>query len=416
MIKNMAARARHATQRVMSRRALSLVLVGAFVSQVLVIGGLAVWATRLGATATGSLPASLDAPAAITVWVSDPRWHVAPELDVAQHTWTVSLSSPQDSSFDATDPTAEAVIVLWGAARLVDPHPEFGFLGTPFSYSEVQVPVAQESEYAGSEGLPSEVTVPAQVFAFTTREDGVITGMAPPGLYAQTSTGWAAYVPDMGTAALTSASTCQVKMRPLPAAIAGVLSDGKRPWYGTTCPPPAARVQLLLGEDESLSSSTFPPTSAVSSNGDPVWTTSRDSFIGSYLTGFWVDVFDPAVAAAAQRDLLISGILFGISGGLVATWIFAGVTYAVSRAISGGKSEPRSGPASTADPGSPATDQAAGRSGPGSNPGQEHTRAATGNAPPSLADDASRPATSHEQKYRQPHRRYQFQITVTLGR
>ena len=92
------------------------VLTVAIVSQVVIIAGLVLWGTELGAAATGSLPAvspgTLTA-ARITAWVSDPAWHVAPTLTVGQQTWTVGLSPSQEP----TDPDAKAVVVLWGAAQ-----------------------------------------------------------------------------------------------------------------------------------------------------------------------------------------------------------------------------------------------------------------------------------------------------------
>ena len=70
---------------------------------------------------TGALPTSVSV--AITFWVSDPAWHVAPELDVGQHSWLVTLSTQQGSSFGVSHPDAQAAVVLWGNAELSDPHP-----------------------------------------------------------------------------------------------------------------------------------------------------------------------------------------------------------------------------------------------------------------------------------------------------
>jgi hypothetical protein len=319
-----------------------VVVLGVVASQVLLIGGLLAWGIWLGVSATGSLPPVQAAR--ITVWVSDPRWHVAPTLTVSQQTWTVGLtSSKDDSGVGTVDPGAEAIVVLWGAARLGDPHPEFGPLSSaaPGSFEQVQVPRSQAQTYMG--GLFPGQAVPVQVFAVTAREyfkTGFQTGSiipvrgaTPSGLYAKTSTGWAAFVPTIEMAGIAFGDSCRTTTNYVPAAILDVLSGGKRLWYGMTCPAPASRVQLMLGENQSLASSTLPQSSQVPTNGDPVWSSSAGaSALLGYLTGFWIDVSDPAIAAAAQRELLYSGVLFGVAGGLVAAWLIAGVTFVVSRA------------------------------------------------------------------------------------
>jgi hypothetical protein len=139
-----------------------------------------------------------------------------------------------------------------------------------------------------------------------------------------------------------------------------VLSGGQRPWYGVTCPPPASTVQLILGDNENLGSSTFPPASLVPTNNDPVWTSSTSAnIVLGYLDGFWVDVNDPAIAAAAQRDLLYSGVLYGVVGGLLAAWLIAGVTVAVTKAIKVAvPAAPPDGPATPPDGDGAAADHA----------------------------------------------------------
>jgi hypothetical protein len=332
-------RVRREIRRLGSRRA---VVLGAVASQVALIGGLLTWGILLGMTATGSLPPA-PVGAQITVWVSDPRWHVAPKLVISQGTWTVGLTSTNANSFGRTDPDAEAIIVLWGDARLGDPHSGFLSAGgiAPHAIEQAQIPVSEASPYTG-DGSPGS-TVPVQVLSITARNyyalgDAVqssipASGTPPPDLYAQTSSGWAAYVPGMGPAGIALRGDCHVKASPVPAAIVNMLSGGRRTWYGVTCPPPASIVELDLGENESLGSSTFPPTSLFPTNDNPEWTssTSANVLLG-HLEGFWVDVNDPVIAAAAQRDLLYSGVLYGIAGGILAAWLVAGVTFAVSKA------------------------------------------------------------------------------------
>jgi len=324
----------------------------AIVIQLVIIAGILLWGTELGAAATDSLPVVSPGTliaARITAWVSDPAWHVAPTLTVGQQTWTVGLSA----SREPTDADAEAVVVLWGAAQLGDPHPFFKPLSAarPGSYLTVQVPKSQAGTYTGS--FFSGSAISAQVFVVTARDlyasyatsEAIIPveGAAPPSLYATTSSGWAAYVPPIGVAGISLPGACRAAPGMLPAAIASAMGHaGRRPWYGTTCPTPTPTVQLDLGENETLGSSTLPQTSQVPTNGDPVWSHPGDSSgstLAGYLNGFWINVNDPAIAAAAQRDLLFSGVLYGIGGGLIAAWLIAGVTYTVAHAPTGRRSK-----------------------------------------------------------------------------
>lgn len=340
MVKNVVEWSWRMVQRAASR---PVILAAAVVIQVLLIGGLVVWGTGLGASATGSLPAAPDA--GISVWVSDARWHVAPSLDVGRGEWTVGLSSPQNSSFGSADPTATAVVVLWDAARLDNPRISGLVLkplssAMPGSYALVQVPESQAHGWPGPGHGPA---VPAQVFVVTAGEYYApgyrsrsilpVTGRVSGDLYAQTSSGWAAYVPSIGVAGISLAGDCRTGVSSLPAAIASMVPDRPSAWYGVTCPTPSPDVTLLLGENENLTSSTFPPATQTIS-GDPVWTTQSSGahpVVAGYLSGFWVDIGDPAIAAAAQRDLLFSGVLYGIAGGLIASWLVAGVIAAVSK-------------------------------------------------------------------------------------
>ena len=115
-----------------------------------------------------------------------------------------------------------------------------------------------------------------------------------------------------------------------------------RVWYTTTCPTPTPVVTLLHAADESLDTSTSPPTSTnVPSvlepiGGDPTWTRTPTE-VSEYgigpgvLIGFWINLNSQAIAAAAQRDLVLAGVLYGIAGGLFASWLVAGATVAIKR-------------------------------------------------------------------------------------
>jgi hypothetical protein len=79
------------------------------------------------------------------------------------------------------------------------------------------------------------------------------------------------------------------------------------------------------------------PTSV--DNGIATWTQQRGTsgnITPLLVGGFWLDVADPAIAAAAQRDLFFAGVLAGIAGGLLAGWLAAGVTFLVKRATAPG--------------------------------------------------------------------------------
>jgi hypothetical protein len=313
-------------------------LLVAIVSQVVVIVGLVAWGYWLGSNATGSLPAAPTA--VISLSVSDPRWHVAPTLDVAQHTWTVGLSS-QGGSFGAADPSAQAVLVLWGAARLTDPHPIHRPLSAaePGSYRQIQVKSSDATAYthlffAGSE-VPVQVFVVMARNIYTSRSVLPIIGTVSPGLYAETPTGWTAYVPPIGYPSVEG--FCKATPHALPAAITGALQTGQRSWYDTTCPTQAPSVQLTLGGNENLNSSSLPPASQGFNGNYPLWTNQANSIVRGFLPGFWIDVSDPAIAAAAQRDLLFAGVLYGIAGGLMASWLVAGITFVVTKAVQAGQ-------------------------------------------------------------------------------
>jgi hypothetical protein len=336
----------------LSRR--GLVWLAAIASQVVLIGALFTWSYYLSKDAIGSLP--VNTTAVITVWVSDPSWHVAPELDVGQHSWMVALSTQQGKSFGVSHPDAEAVVVLWGDAELSDPHPAcylavIGYSCTrPMSsvalgsYQQVQVPKEQATFYVENfltgnvPGFPGP-TVPAQVFRVTAQNyyaTGVhsqsvfpVTGQPSPGMETTTSTGWSAFVPSAAGAGFPTG--CSAALTTLPPAIAAaVVGSTSQGWYGTSCPSPS--IELFTQAGERFSDSTVPPSSM--DNGIPTWTyqpQASDKNVIPEVGGFWLDVADPAIAATAQRDFFFAGVLAGIAGGLLAGWLAAAATFIVKR-------------------------------------------------------------------------------------
>jgi hypothetical protein len=330
------------------------VWVAAIVSQIAIIGGVFAWGSVLAGEATATLPASVTAK--IDTWVSDPAWQVAPTLSVNEHSWLLGLSSPQGSSFAAAHPDAEAVVVLWGDAELTSPQPDC-ILGqvlfnctrpmssaAPGSYQQVQVPVAQADHYlkpleaSAIPGFPGP-TVPAQVFRVSAgdyytvgehrRSVFPVLGQVSPDLLVTTSAGWSAYVPSLEPGDVTGPG-CTAGRANLPAAIAAAVGASPQGWYAAPCPAPS--VQLLAGPDERFSDSTTLPTSA--SGSVTTWTSppaKPGKYAALFVGGFWADVADPAIAVAAQRDLLFAGVLDGVAGGILAAWLIAGVTVLVKR-------------------------------------------------------------------------------------
>jgi hypothetical protein len=346
--------ARQGSGLLLSRR--GLVWLAAIASQVVLIGAVFTWSYYLAKDAIGSLPA--NATAVITVWVSDPSWHVAPELDVGQHSWMVALSTQQGKSFAVSHPDAEAVVVLWGDAELSDPHPAcylavIGFNCTrPMSsvalgsYQQVQVPKEQATFYVENfltgnvPGFPGP-TVPAQVFRVTAHNYYAagadsqsvfpVVGQPSPDMETTTSTGWSAFVPSVSGAGFPTG--CSAVPATLPPAIAAaVVGSTPQGWYGTSCPSPS--IELFTQAGERFSDSTVPPSSM--DNGIPTWTDQPQASNKSVIPevgGFWLDVADPAIAATAQRDLFFAGVLAGIAGGLLAGWLAAAATFMVKRSL-----------------------------------------------------------------------------------
>jgi hypothetical protein len=223
--------------------------VAAVISQVAVIGGTVWWAYQLGQAATGSLPPFPEA--AIYVYVSDPRWEIAPNmLIMGRDEWDLSLYA-----IVPPDPGAKAIVVLTGAARLT---PSASHMYGMAFLPEVQLPSdppptapmtflpkTSGRPYAG--GGPS--TVPAQVFEVTGLDvyNFSLFGAPQPSLVKQTSTGWSAYVPALGSSAYPSGagSPCQSAAGALPDAIAKAVGyrepalaawDTQHSWYRGTCP------------------------------------------------------------------------------------------------------------------------------------------------------------------------------------
>jgi hypothetical protein len=321
-------------------------LAAAVVSQVVIIGVLFACSYFFAREAIGSTPANTTA--LITVWVSDPSWHVAPEVEIGQDSWSVGLWPVPTSDFALSHPDAEAVVILWGDAELSNPRPDclLGYVNdcarplssaVPGSYQRVQVPQEQASYYvenfqtANVPGFQGP-TIPAQIFTIKVgnyhhgRDTSVfpVVGQPSPGMETTTSAGWSAFVPSAGTADISG--TCSPAPAIVPQAIASVIGSGAQGWFDTSCPSPS--VQLFTQAGQTFSSSTVAPTDTV--NGIPTWTASSGL---PDVGGFWLDVADPAIAATSQRDLFFAGVVAGIAGGLLAGWLAAGLTFIVKRSM-----------------------------------------------------------------------------------
>jgi hypothetical protein len=230
---------------------------------------------------------------------------------------------------------------------LVDPHLGVGTRSKPLSaasrgsYFPIDVPSAQLHPYtSGGWSLPKNPPVPVQVFVVTAGDleshsfdsELVLPASAapPPNLYSQTATGWTVYVPDFA-----NGGACPGLGEALPRAIADRLNTRPQDWHGVICPAPKATARLNFGPDEHLESSSIPVTRTESNTGNPVWEI-EPGFLGvAYQSGsfggFWVDVADGEIASAAQRDLLFAGVLYGLAGGLAASWLVPGVSWLVTR-------------------------------------------------------------------------------------
>jgi hypothetical protein len=322
----------------------------AIASQILIIGGVFAWGNYLALTATGSLSARPDA--VISVWVSDPNWHVAPDLNISQDALTLDLSIPRGRQILVTDPGAEVVIVFWADAQLIDPGlgcllivtPVTGHCPWPISwakpgaYRRVLVPKEQAKAYDFNALPPtSGANESAQVFRETASDYYAsgsgrgnmslfpLGGNLSASLYTTTATGWEAYVPSAGAAG-DPVGGCSPRPSKLPAAIAAAIGAEHQRWYATPCPAP--KVQLFPSISQHFDNSSERPTNA--NNDAPIWTNQYKD-ITSSVGDFFIEVADPAITAAAQRDLLLAGVMDGIAGGLLAAWLVAFVTLIVKR-------------------------------------------------------------------------------------
>jgi len=320
-------------------------------SQIALIGGLFVWGFCLASGATASPPAA--APAAITTWVSARGWKVAPSLTIDGNLSELALINSEPGNALAPPLDVQVVVVLWGNAQLTDLHLDCASLVAeldchrPLStahYQQLQVPKVQALNYVGS-NFPGP-TVPAQVFRVPLRTDDFasvfpLVGQMSSSLYARTSTGWTVYVPTIAPPAFGKPGSCSSAPAPLPAAIAAAIGSNQQGWYGAPCPAP--RVELQTGADEHFSDSTQQPT--IEGNVVQLWTNEPQTskkILDPIVGNFWIDVADPDIAAGAQRDLLFAGVLYGIAGGVLATWLTTAATVAVKR-----WSSPRATPAGT---------------------------------------------------------------------
>jgi hypothetical protein len=331
-----------------------VVLVAAVVSQVVVIGGTVWWAYRMGEVATGSLP--LFPEAAIYVYVSDPRWQIAPSMMIAgKDEWALSLFAPPPP-----DPGDKAIVVLTGAARLT---PCASCTYSMVFFPEIQLPsdppptapitfAPRTSGRPHAGGGPS--TVPAQVFELTGLDvyKFSLVGAPQPGLVTQTSSGWSAYVPALGSTAYVTPlpEDCHSSAGPLPDAIVKAVGrpnssdsalanwaaalaawDAQHSWYKGTCPGWEPGVHLQLGENEHLDRSSLPNFQTPNDISWDAHSEAMGHFPGR-LPEFSVDIANPEAAAKAQQGLLFAGVLYGIAGGLAAAWLVAGVTFVVTKA------------------------------------------------------------------------------------
>ena len=233
---------------------------------------------------TGALPTSVSV--AITFWVSDPAWHVAPELYVGQHSWLVTLSTQQGSSFGVSHPDAQAAVVLWGNAELSDPHPACLLLDVglncsrpmsaapPGSYHSIQVPRQQAYPYIGRVFLATQRDIPGhpggpqfrrRFFRVTARDfyatgpvgvSGKRAGIAHHG--GHNLGGLVGLCARGGDPAPTSGS-CSADQAKLPAAIAAAAGSAPEKWYEATCQAPT--IELFTGAGQRFSDSTVAPTS-----------------------------------------------------------------------------------------------------------------------------------------------------------
>jgi hypothetical protein len=321
---------------------LPVVFVIAVVSQVVVIGGSVWWAYQLGQAATGSLPAFPEA--AIYIYVSDPRWEIAPNLRLmGRDEWDLSFLGPVPP-----DPGAKAILVLTGAARLRWPSPMYSRAYLP----EVQLPsdppptapmsfLHMTSRRPDAGGGPS--TVPAQIFEITGRDlyGFSLEGAPQPSLVKQTSTGWSAYVPALGSTAYgSSPNDCRSAAVALPDAIVKAVShrdaalaawDRQHSWYRGSCPAWEPGIHLELRANEHLDHSSI---QAYTTPSDITWSDNQEGtgHDPGRLPEFSFDIGVPDIAARAQRDLLFAGVLYGLAGGLTSAWIVAAVTFLVTKA------------------------------------------------------------------------------------
>jgi hypothetical protein len=298
----------------------------------LVIPSVAGWqAWSYGHAATGSLSAQPDA--AIGVWVSDPNWHIAPQLkiDIPHKKWTVDLASPQQALDGSPNlnPGAVALVILWGHAQFSDFVPRTAGVvehdAGPVPAGEAQLP----SDPAGA-------PLTAQVFQIRAgdfyQNPPIIGGQAvveiaqgdpPDQLFAANLAGYEIGVPDLGPGVIDA--TCPPTDHPgLAQTIqrtGGIATEPQ--WFGQTCPTPPDVVAITLGPNEHLDSSLAQPKDS-SAGLIQEWNSlaaPTQAAAHGHLGSFWVNVSDPKVASDAQFNLLVAGALFGIAGGLAATWI-----------------------------------------------------------------------------------------------
>lgn len=196
--------------------------------------------------------------------------------------------------------------------------------------------VQSTSPYLGG----GSTDIPVQFFRARYRVDQTdlfpVEGVAPPDLFDVTSTGWEVNIPAVDEAEAPVAApnpaqaypSCHAEPAVLPSQIEALTSTPlgqshaatRLIWYATSCAP---SVTVYLREDQHLGYATEAPTS--SEYGRLTWQGGREG-----LGPITASVTDETAVSAAQHDLLLSGVLFGIAGGVVAAWLIAGTTVLAS--------------------------------------------------------------------------------------
>jgi hypothetical protein len=325
----------------------------AIISQLTLIGGLIVVAVVLGSRATSAGSTLGQTRGSIEYFVSDSAWRITPLITISRDRWTLDLISTARAGFYRAHPDAEVLIVLSGSAVLQNPR-RLRLRGqSPLALSAVRP--GSYGQARGVAGLHLQYfRVRASDFwaeqlnSYSYESVLPVIGTASPGSFTTTGTGYNVAVPQtwFPDAAAVRFTGCkllptiqiprqltQVAQRlGLGEAVAhplGTASRQARHWYGTVCPPTSPDVSLALTPQEHIVSSTRPPSASVFGSLVASWPGSNGADVP-----FTVEISDDSVVQSSQRDLLISGVLYGLAGGLVATWLTMGTAAIVKRLVS----------------------------------------------------------------------------------